>query len=79
MLAATDTLEACRLLERAITAKPDLEQAYFDLAIVYIQREQIEDARRVLQLYRASAAPDSLAAAEAQGILESLSTRKSRR
>ncbi len=79
MLAAADTLEACRLLERAITSKPDLEQAYFDLAIVYIQREQIEDARRVLQLYRASAAPDSLAAAEAQGILESLSTRRSKR
>jgi tetratricopeptide (TPR) repeat protein len=79
MLAAADTLEACRLLERAILSKPDLEQAYFDLAVVYIRRERIEDARRVLQQYRASAGADSLAAAEAQGILESLAGRKPKR
>jgi tetratricopeptide (TPR) repeat protein len=72
MLASADTLEACRLLENAIAVKPDLEQAYFDLAVIYIRRARIEDARRVLQIYRASAGPDSLAAAEAQGILESL-------
>jgi tetratricopeptide (TPR) repeat protein len=79
MLASRDTVEACRLFERAIEVKPDLESAYFDLAMIYIRKEMIEDARRVLQTYCASAAPDSLAAAEAQEILQSLATRKTRR
>lgn len=79
MLASRDTVEACRLLERAIEAKPDLQAGYFDLAMIYIRKEMIEDARRVLQTYCASAAPDSFAAAEAQGILQSLATRKAKR
>jgi tetratricopeptide (TPR) repeat protein len=68
-----DAEEAARHLERAICGDPGFQPAYLELADIYLELDRPVEARRVLQLYRTAASPDSTADAEAQAILRALS------
>lgn len=72
LLQAGDTLEAIRHLERSIAGLPKLAPAFMDLALLYLDRNQTRDARRVLRLLKDSGEADSLASAEIQSIIDSL-------
>ncbi|MDM7915402.1 MAG: hypothetical protein QUU85_09075, partial [Candidatus Eisenbacteria bacterium] len=72
-LAEADTLGAIDCLERTIRAGATVPQAFLDLALLYMGRKDLPDARRVLLLYRTDASPDSTSDAEVQELLRSLS------
>jgi Tfp pilus assembly protein PilF len=43
------TNEAVKLLERAVQAQPDFDQAYLNLARIHVSESRNTDARRVLE------------------------------
>ena len=79
LLGASDTVSATEHLERVLHATPLVHQAYFDLALLYMRRGRVEDARRTLLLYCLTSGADPVARAEAGEILRSISDAPARR
>jgi tetratricopeptide (TPR) repeat protein len=78
MLSLGDTLDAARRLELAIQGDPEMQRAYFELAVLYLHAGRLTDARRVFILFQAAAGADSVLNAEVEMILEGLMHQKDR-